>query len=334
MADKGLAEDGTTEVDVVGVGNAIVDVIAQATDEFVADQGLAKGSMSLIDETRAHELYSLMGPGIEASGGSVANTVAGIASFGGAASFIGKVRNDQLGNVYSHDMQASGVNFEATPADDGPATGRSLILVTPDAQRTMNTFLGISSLLEPDDIVPEAVERGHVLFCEGYLWDVESAKQAIRRAMTLASEAGNRVALTTSDTFCVERHHAEFLELIAGPVDILFANEAELATLYECDFDDAVEKVRASVELGCLTRGAKGSLLITADETVVIEAENLGPVVDTTGAGDQYAAGVLIGLARGMSLAESGRLGSLAAAEVISHVGPRPLRPLASFFDS
>ena len=320
-------------VDVVGIGNAIVDVIAQATDEFVYGQGLSKGSMSLIDEARAQELYELMGPGIEASGGSVANTVAGVASLGGAASFIGKVRNDQLGNVYAHDMRACGVDFDIAPAAAGPATGRSLILVTPDAQRTMNTFLGISSLLEPDDIEEDAVRRGSVLFCEGYLWDVESAKKAIRRAMDLARAAGNQVALTTSDTFCVERHHAEFAELIAGPVDILFANEAELTTLYECDYDTAVDKARADVELGCLTRGAKGSLLVTKTDTVKVEAENLGPVVDTTGAGDQYAAGVLYGLAHGMSLAEAGRLGSLAAAEVISHVGPRPLQPLTRLLD-
>jgi fructokinase len=318
-------------VDVVGIGNAIVDVITQATDDFIAGQGLVKGSMSLIDEPRAHELYSLMGPGIEASGGSVANTVAGIASFGGAASFVGKVRDDQLGRVYAHDMRASGVHFDASPSPDGPATGRSLILVTPDAQRTMNTFLGISSLLEPDDIVAEVVQRGRLLFCEGYLWDVESAKQAIRRAMELARAAGNLVALTTSDAFCVERHHAEFAELIAGPVDVLFANEAELITLYECDYDTAVEKARADVELACLTRGPKGSLLVTATETVVVEAENLGPVVDTTGAGDQYAAGVLFALASGMSLEEAGRLGSLAAAEVITHVGPRPRRALTNF---
>ena len=320
-------------VDVVGIGNAIVDVIAQATDEFVAGQGLAKGSMNLIDEPRAHELYGLMGPGIEASGGSVANTVAGIASFGGAASFIGKVHDDQLGKVYAHDMRASGVRFDAALSPVGPATGRSLILVTPDAQRTMNTFLGIAALLEPEDISPPVVEQARLLFCEGYLWDVESAKQAIRRAMTLARDAGNRVALTLSDTFCVERHHAEFVELVAGPVDVLFANEPELTTLYRCEFDEAMEKARADVELGCLTRGARGSILVTADDTVVIDAENLGPVVDTTGAGDQYAAGLLYGLAHGMSLAEAGRLGSLAAAEVISHVGPRPQRSLSELLE-
>lgn len=315
-------------IDVVGIGNAIVDVIAQTSNDFLVSQGLQKGSMALIDEDRAHELYGLMGPAIEASGGSAANTMAGVASFGGSASYIGKVRDDMLGKVFAHDMRSSGVSFDVPAGPDGPSTGRSLILVTPDAQRTMNTFLGISSLLEPADVDGALVEQGKILFCEGYLWDVESAKQAIRRAMGIASAAGNRVALTTSDSFCVERHHEEFLELITGPVDILFANEAELAALYRCDFEAAIERVRADVGLGCLTRGAAGSVLVTATETVEIPAEPVVEVIDTTGAGDQYAAGVLYGLARSLSLAEAGRLGSLAAAEVISHVGPRPLHPL------
>ncbi len=311
-------------IDVVGVGNAIVDVLAQATDDFVASQGLAKGSMSLIDEDRAHQLYDLMNAGIEASGGSAANTMAGIASFGGATSYIGKVRDDELGRVFAHDMRAIGVGFDVDASAEGPATGRSLILVTPDAQRTMNTFLGISSLLEPDDIIADNIQAARLLFCEGYLWDVESAKAAIRRAMDIAHDAGRQVALTTSDTFCVERHHQEFLDLISGPVDVLFANEAEVTTLYECDFDTAIERVQSKVELGCLTRGEAGSLLVTADDVVEIKAEPVANVVDTTGAGDQYAAGVLYGLARNMPLDEAGRLGSLAAAEVISHYGPRP----------
>ncbi|MDH3680359.1 MAG: adenosine kinase [Acidimicrobiia bacterium] len=318
-------------VDVVGVGNAIVDVIAQASDEFLESQDLAKGAMALIDEARAHELYDLMGPAIEASGGSAANTMAGIASFGGTASYIGKVRKDQLGAVFAHDLRASGVAFDMPPTETGPATGRSLILVTPDAQRTMNTYLGISSLLEPADIPAPTVEGAGLLFCEGYLWDVDSAKRAIRLAMELARGAGSRVALTLSDAFCVERHHQDFVELVSGPVDVLFANENELRALYGCDFDTAIERVRGHVGLGCLTRGENGSVLVTDDDTVEIKAENVGPVVDTTGAGDQYAAGVLYGLARGFPLAEAGRLGSLAAAEVISHVGPRPQRPLNSF---
>lgn len=318
-----------SEVDVVGVGNAIVDVITQSSDDFVAGQGLEKGSMTLIDETRAHQLYELMGPGIEASGGSAANTVAGVASFGGTAAYIGKVRGDVLGEVFAHDMRASGVSFDVPAASEGPATARCLILVTPDAQRTMNTYLGISSLLEPDDVDSATVERGKILFCEGYLWDVDSAKQSIRKAMDIARAAGRRVAFTASDSFCVERHHAEFLDLVSGPIDILFANTAELTRLYESDFDAAVDKVRQHVELGCLTMGKEGSLLVTSDEVVEIAAEEIAPVVDTTGAGDQYAAGVLYGLAQGYSLAEAGRLGSLAAAEVISHVGPRPLTPLS-----
>ena len=320
-------------VDVVGVGNAIVDVISQASDEFVDDQGLAKGSMTLIDQERANELYQQMGPGIEASGGSAANTVAGVASFGGTAAYIGKVRDDTLGEVFAHDMRASGVSFDIAPAASGPDTARCLILVTPDAQRTMSTYLGISSLLEPTDVEPATVEDGRILFCEGYLWDVELAKQAIRKAMDLARAAGRRVAFTASDSFCVERHHQEFLDLVEGPIDILFANVAELTRLYECDFDRAVGEVAARVELGCLTMGERGSLLVSGSEVVEIAAENLAPVVDTTGAGDQYAAGVLFGLARGMELADAGRLGSLAAAEVISHVGPRPQHPLSDLLD-
>ena len=319
-------DDG--RIDVVGIGNAIVDVIAQTTDRFLVDQALQKGSMALIDEPRAHELYDLMGPAIEASGGSAANSMVGVASFGGTAAYIGKVRDDMLGHVFAHDMRASGVAFDVPAGPDGPATGRSLILVTPDAQRTMNTFLGISSLLQPSDVDAGLVERGGILFCEGYLWDVESAKQAIRRAMDIARAAGNRVALTVSDSFCVERHYDEFVALVSGPVDILFANEAELAALYRCDFETAVERVRADVHIGCLTRGPEGSVLVSGDETAEVKAEPVVDVVDTTGAGDQYAAGVLYGLARGMSLADAGRLGSLAAAEVISHVGPRPQHPL------
>jgi len=320
-------------VDVVGVGNAIVDVITHATDEFVNQQGLAKGSMTLIDDDRARDLYATMGPGIEASGGSAANTVAGVASFGGSASYIGKIRDDLLGEVFAHDMRASGVEFSVLPAADGPDTARCLILVTDDAQRTMSTYLGISSLLEPSDINPETVRRGQILFCEGYLWDVDSAKAAIRHSMDIAAQAGRKVAFTASDSFCVERHHQEFLDLVAGPIDILFANQAELTSLYQCDFDAAVDEVRAKVDLGCLTMGSDGSLLVTADEVFQVKAELLAPVVDTTGAGDQYAAGVLFGLARGMALADAGRLGSLAAAEVISHVGPRPQQPLIELLE-
>ena len=316
-------------VDVVGVGNAIVDVIAHATDEFIESHDLVKNSMTLIDDDRAHELYGAMGPGIEASGGSCANTMAGISSFGGSAAYIGKVSNDQLGQVFAHDIRATGVEFDVPPAASGPATARCLILVTPDAQRTMNTYLGISSLLEPGDVDEATVRRSELLLCEGYLWDVESAKQSIRKAMAVAQEAGARSALALSDTFCVERHHDEFRELVAGPVDVLFANQAELFALYGTDdLDRAVEAVRAEVDLACITAGKRGSLLVTSEDVVEVEAAEIAPVVDTTGAGDQYAAGVLFGLARGLDLADAGWLGSLAAAEVISHVGPRPDMPL------
>ena len=316
----------SSSFDVIGVGNAIVDVITQTTDDFVEGQGLVKGSMNLIDDARAHELYDALGDTLETSGGSVANTMAGIASFGGSAAFIGKVSNDELGSVYASDMDAIGVRYDAiTTSDAGPATGRSMILVTPDAQRTMNTYLGISSLLEPDDISEDLVASGSLLFCEGYLWDVESAKAAIRRAMKIAAANGRNSALTLSDGFCVDRHRAEFRELVSGPVDVLFANEQELISLYETDFDSAVDLVGAEVELACLTRGSEGSLLVRGTDVTKVDAVEVGVLVDTTGAGDQYAAGVLFGLSQGFDLAHSGQLGSLAAAEVISHVGPRPL---------
>ena len=319
--------------DVVGVGNAIVDVLATSSDDFVAGQGLEKGSMSLIDADRAQELYGLIGQSVKASGGSAANTMAGVASFGGTASYIGKVSDDELGKVFAEEMRAVGVSFEQAPASSGPPTGMSMILVTPDAQRTMNTFLGVSALLEPDDVSTETVAQAPLLFCEGYLWDVESAKQAIRKAMDVATEAGSTVALTLSDTFCVDRHHDEFAELVAGPVQVLFANEAELTTLYGCDLDQAVAKVADQVELACVTLGKEGSLLVSDGEVVKVPAEEVGQVVDTTGAGDQYAAGVLYGLSKGLPLPEVGRLGSMAAAEVISHLGPRPERPLSDFLN-
>ena len=317
------------EVDVVGVGNAIVDVISHATDTFINGQGITKGAMTLIDETRAHQLYQGMGPGIESSGGSAANTMAGIASFGGSASYIGKVADDQLGVVFGHDMRAAGVHYEVPANEGGPATARCLILVTPDAQRTMNTYLGVSSQLAPEDVVAETVASGKIVFCEGYLWDVHSAKLAIRKAMDVAAEAGRKSALALSDTFCVERHHQEFRELVAGPVDILFANRAELYSLYETtDLAAGIAALKDQVELGCITLGKEGSLLVTKDEVVEVRAEEIAPLVDTTGAGDQYAAGVLFGLARGYDLATCGYLGSLAAAEVIAHVGARPMESL------
>ena len=319
--------------DVVGVGNAIVDVIARSTEEFVVEQGLTKGSMLLIDEQQAEELYQLVDPEVQASGGSAANTVAGVASLGANAAFIGKVSNDDLGTVFADDMRSLGVDFDIAPADKYPPTARCIILVTPDAQRTLNTHLGVSVMLEPADVSPDTVAAGKILFCEGYLWDVDSAKQAIRKAMGISADAGRLVSLTLSDSFCIERHHDEFLELVAGPVDILFANRAELTHLYQCDLDMAIKRVATEVPLAFVTMGADGSRIVSEGDIIEIQAEHLGELLDTTGAGDQYAAGALYGISRGLPLAEAGRLASLAAAEVICHMGPRPKRPLSDFLD-
>ncbi len=323
----------TAPLDVVGVGNAIVDVVARSTDDFITEQGLTKGSMMLIDEDRADELYRAVTPEVEASGGSAANTVAGVASFGGRSGYIGKVSQDELGDVFATDMQSLGVDFSIPASSDGPPTARCIILVTPDAQRTLNTYLGVSVMLAPADVNPDTASAGKILFCEGYLWDVQSAKQAIRKAMDIAADAGRQVAFTLSDSFCIERHHEEFLDLVSGPIDVLFANRSELTRLYECDLESAITRVGQEVELAFVTKGSEGSVIVANGERIVIAPEQLGPVVDTTGAGDQYAAGALFGLSQGIPLAETGRLASLAAGEVISHMGPRPARPLSDFLD-
>ena len=314
-----------SSLDVVGIGNAIVDVIAQADDAFLARQGLVKGSMQLIDAARAEALYGEMGAGLEMSGGSAGNTMAGIASLGGAGAYIGKVRDDELGRVFAHDMRAVGVRFETAPLAAGPPTARSLILVTPDAQRTMNTFLGACVELGPEDVAPELIAAAQVTYLEGYLFDPPGAKAAFQKAAELAHAAGRKVSLTLSDAFCVERYRAEFRALIAGHIDILFANEAEITALYQtASFDDALAAVRGHCEIAALTRSAKGSVLIGRGETQPIPVMRVDRVVDTTGAGDLYAAGVLYGLTHGRDLATAGRLGSLAAAEVIGHYGARP----------
>jgi len=319
----------TLRYDVVGVGNAIVDVLAQVGDRFITDHGLAKGSMTLIDAERATGLYELMPPAIEASGGSAANTVAGVASFGSRAAYVGKVRDDQLGELFRHDLRAQGVAYDVALAPEGPPTARCLILVTPDAERTMNTFLGISNLLEPADVDTELVAACGVTYCEGYLWDVESAKQAMRLAMETAKRAGRKVALTLSDGFCVDRHRAEFVDLAENYVDLLFANEAEICALYEVeDPEVAIAKVAGHCEVAAVTRSAAGSVIVTADQRVEVPAWSTGTIVDTTGAGDLYAAGFLHGYSHGADLAECGWFGSLAAGEVISHMGPRPRQPL------
>ena len=318
------------ELDVIGIGNALVDVLSHADEDQVTRQGLVKGTMHLVDEARARTLYEAMGPGVEMSGGSAANTVVGVASFGGRAHYVGKVRDDQLGEVFGHDLRATGVGYDTPRATSGPPTGRCLILVTPDAQRTMSTFLGASVRLGPADVDRRLIARGKILYLEGYLFDPPEAQEAFRAAAAIAHEAGRKVALTLSDPFCVERHRAAFLDLVEHHVDILFANELEICALYQVhDFDAALPHVRGHCELAALTRSAKGSVLVNGDRMHVVSAHPVQAVVDTTGAGDLYASGVLYGLAQGLDLPVCGRLGSLAAAEVIAHVGARPMVPLA-----
>ena len=313
------------QLDVVGIGNAIVDVIAQADDAFLARQRLTKGAMQLIDAARAEALYAAMGPALEMSGGSAGNTMAGIASLGGHGAYVGKVRDDELGHVFAHDMRAIGVRFDTPPLSDGPPTARSLILVTPDAQRTMNTFLGACVELGPEDVAPEIIASAQVTYLEGYLFDPPRAKAAFQKAAELAHGAGRKVSLTLSDAFCVGRYRAEFRALIDGHVDILFANEAEITSLYETShFDEALAAVRGHCEIAALTRSEHGSVIVTRDETHRIPAQRIDQLVDTTGAGDLYAAGFLYGLTHGHDLVTAGRLGSLAAAEVIGHYGARP----------
>jgi sugar/nucleoside kinase (ribokinase family) len=319
----------TVALDVVGIGNALVDVLDHKPHEFIGRHDLAKGTMSLIDEDRAHQLYAAMAPALEMSGGSAANTMVGIASLGGAAAYIGRVRDDHLGTSFAEDLRATGVEFSVPPATDGPATGRCIIVVTPDAQRTMNTYLGASTDLGPGDVDPELIARAKLTYLEGYLWDRPSAKDAFRKAAGLAHEFGRRVALTLSDPFCVDRHRDSFVELIDGAVDVLFANEEEIVSLFRVGgFEEAVRQVRGRVSVAALTRGPRGSVVIAGDEEHVIDPFPV-TVRDTTGAGDLYAAGFLHGLAQGWSLDRCGRLGSAAAAHIIARTGARPHEPLA-----
>jgi len=314
--------------DVVGLGSAIVDAITHATDEFVAEWGIDRGGMTLIDEQRAHLLYDAMGPASETSGGSAANTVAGVAAFGGRAAFIGTVRDDQLGEIFRHDIRALGVDFDVPPATEGPSTARCLILVTPDAQRSMSTYLGISSLVDPANVDEALVADTRVVYCEGYLWDMPQTIEAIKKAFDICRGAGGKVSFALSDRLCVDRHRADFLRLVDERIDLLFANEHEICSLYEVDdFDHALQAVRGHCEIAVLTRSEKGSVVVTEDEVHLIDAEPT-TVVDTTGAGDLYAAGFIHGYTRGHDLATCARLGSAAAAEVISHLGARPEVPL------
>ena len=311
--------------DVVGIGNAIVDVLAKADDAFLKRQGLAKGTMALIDAARAEVLYAEMGEGIEASGGSAANTIAGLASLGGRGAYVGKLRDDELGAIFAHDLKSIGVAFKTPPLTSGPPTARCLILVTPDAQRTMNTFLGACVELGPEDIDPELISAAQVTYLEGYLFDPPRAMEAFRKAAELAHKAGRKVALSLSDPFCVGRHRADFLELVDQHVDVLFANEHEIASLYQTEhFELAAEAVRGHCEIAVLTRSERGSSIVTAKAMLHVAPAPVARVVDSTGAGDLYAAGFLYGLTHGRDLETCGKLGSLCAGEVIGHFGARP----------
>ncbi|MGE0741482.1 MAG: adenosine kinase [Hyphomonadaceae bacterium] len=323
----------TTTYDVVAVGNAIIDILQAVPDAFLAEEAIAKGAMTLIDEPRADHLNARLGEAVVAAGGSAANTVTGIASFGGKTGYIGKVADDDLGARFTQEFRAAGVHFETPPRPGAPGTARSIIVVTSDGQRSMNTYLGASTLLAPSDIDAALIQSGATLFLEGYLFDRDEAKAAFVRAAEIARAAGRKVALTLSDTFCVDRHRDSFRHLVSGHVDILFSNEAEILSLYEStDLGAALEAARKACPMVIVTRSDVGSLIATASDTVDVRPFPVAKVLDTTGAGDQYAAGFLFGYAKGRSLAECGALASLAAAEVISHMGPRPetnLRALA-----
>ena len=324
----------TAQYDVAAIGNAIVDVIAQAQDEFLAAEALTKGSMMLIDEARAHQLYGHMGPGLETSGGSAGNTIAGIASLGGRAAYVGKVASDTLGEVFAHDMRAIGAHFDTSRLVGGPATARCLINVTPDGERTMCTFLGASIELTPADVDPKLIEAAAILYLEGYLFDPDEARKAFAKASAVAHAAGRQIAITLSDSFVVERHRDALLSFIDSDCDIVFGNEAELASLFQTeDFDAAAKAIADRVGIAAITRSDAGSVVLSGGQAIAVPAFPVSKVVDTTGAGDQYAAGFLLGLAQGRPLDVCARLGSLAAAEVISHYGPRPqtsLRDLAA----
>lgn len=317
--------------DVAGIGNALVDVIANADDKFLIANRIEKGSMTLIDDARADELYGHMGAAIESSGGSCANTIAGLASLGGRGAFFGKVKNDQLGQVFAHDIRSLGATFSTPMAEDGPPTGRCLILVTPDAQRSMNTYLGAAQNLTPDDIDAGIIEASAVTYMEGYLWDQPGAKEAFLKAAKIARGAGRLVSLTLSDSFCVARYREEFRRLVKDEVDLLFANEAEILSLYETDiFDEALQRVRKECSFAALTRSEAGAVIVANGDVHVVDADKIEKVVDTTGAGDLFAAGFLYGLAQGRDPVASARLGAMAAGEVISHYGPRPQVSLAA----
>jgi len=319
-----------SQYDVLCIGNAIVDIIARCDEGFLSENGIIKGAMNLIDAERAELLYARMGPAIEASGGSAGNTAAGIASFGGRAAFFGKVSDDHLGTIYMHDIRAQGVAFDTRPLAGEPPTARSMIFVTPDGERSMNTYLGACVELGPEDVEADKAQGAKVTYFEGYLWDPPRAKDAIRLTARHAHAAGREVSMTLSDSFCVDRYRDEFLDLMrSGTVDIVFANESELKALYQTSsFEAGLEQIRKDCRLAAVTRSELGSVVVRGDETEIVQAIEIAELVDTTGAGDLYAAGFLHGYTTGRSLADCGRLGSLAAGLVIQQVGPRPRQNL------
>jgi sugar/nucleoside kinase (ribokinase family) len=312
-------------LDVVALGHPLVDVLCHETDDVVARTRVERGAMTMVDAARSDEIYGQLGPAQETSGGSAANTAAGVASFGGRAAFIGRIADDTFGRVFAHDLTSIGVEFDVIPATDGSPTGRCLVIVGADAERTMCTYLGAGAEIDPADVDEQRIASAAVTYLEGYLWDEAKAKDAIRRASSAARDAGRLVALTLSDPFCVDRHRDEFRSLIETDIDVLFANEHEITMLYEVDdFDEAARRVAEVVDVAALTRGPKGSVVVGRGERHVVNAEPVAQLIDTTGAGDLYAAGFLFGLTRGRDLATCGRLASVAAAEVISHLGARP----------
>lgn len=317
-------------MDVVAIGNALVDVLSREQDAIIDKLGLVKGTMAMVDEHRSDEVYAQLGPGVEVSGGSAANTAAGVASFGGTAGFVGLIGDDQFGQVYAHDLATIGVTFDAARATTNGQTGKCLVIVTPDAQRTMCTSLGVAGDLAPANVPPELVASARITYLEGFLWDQPSAKEAFRAAARLAHDSERQVALSLSDPFCVDRHRRDFLTLIEHEIDILFANEDEICSLYEVEeFDAALPHVRQHCAIAALTRSERGAVIVAGDDTWSIDAHPVAEVVDTTGAGDQYAAGFLHGLSAGLDLPSCGRRGALAASEVIAHLGARPEASLA-----
>ncbi|WP_337270661.1 adenosine kinase [Oryzifoliimicrobium ureilyticus] len=317
--------------DVLTIGNAIVDIIARCDDQFLSDNGITKGAMNLIDAERAELLYSRMGPAVEASGGSAGNTAAGIAGFGGKAAYFGKVAEDQLGAIFTHDIRAQGVHYQTKAKGTFPPTARSMIFVTEDGERSMNTYLGACVELGPEDVEDEIVAQSKVTYFEGYLWDPPKAKDAIRECARIAHKNGREVAMTLSDSFCVDRYREEFLDLMrSGTVDIVFANEQEALALYEIeDFEQALKAIANDCKIAAVTRSEHGAVILKGSERYKIDAIALQQLVDTTGAGDLFASGFLYGYTNGHSLEDSGKLGCLAAGIVIQQIGPRPMISLA-----